>query len=343
MTVAAACAMAPVSLLAGLRRAAAVGALALISCGSSHAQAPVAAPSAALACMTPADTARPKPEYPEAALRLKRSGDVSVELRFAAADEAPAVVFEGERGDRMFEPAVAAYAAQLRIPCMKPGDKPVKVRQSFQFVPNDGRKVVWTTAVDEADAERRRLNACMVAPGYDDRPAYPQRQLERGLSGTVVLRGHFVAADKAPEVEVLDNGGSDAFAASVRGFLEKARVPCLGETPLDTILVYSFRMAGQPQPTLQDVDLATWIRVARPAPSSVFFDMTTMKCPFDVRLTLRQPVLPNVAEELEDDVPARHAFLDWLAHLQAGLEATKAKALYGQQMTIHVPCGMVDL
>ena len=343
MTVAAACAMAPVGLLAGMWRAAVIGALALISSGPLHAQAPAPAPSAALACMTPAGAQRMKPEYPEAALGLKRSGNVSVELRFSAADEAPAVVFEGERGDRIFEPAVAAYAAQLRIPCMKPGDMPVKLRQIFQFVPNDGRKVVWTTAVDEADAERSRLNACTVAPGYADRPAYPQRQLERGLSGTVVLRAHFVAADEAPGIEVLDNGGSDAFAASVQGFLEKARVPCLGKTPLDTILVYKFRMEGQPQPTLKDIDLAAWIRAARPAPSSVFFDMTTMKCPFDVRLTLRQPVLPNVAEELEDDVPARHVFLDWLAHLQAGLEPAKAKELYGQQMTIHIPCGMVDL
>jgi hypothetical protein len=60
-------------------------------------------------------------------------------------------------------------------------------------------------------------------------------------------------------------------------------------------------------------------------------------------LTFKQPFDRNRVEELEEDVPARHAFLDWLAGLELVIPGRKTTDLIDQQMTIHIPCAQVDL
>ena len=162
----------------------------------------------------------------------------------------------------------------------------------------------------------------------------------------VVLR--FTTADAPPTYDVLYDGGDRHFAAAVGPYREAA-------------VAVLQRPTGQRRRPLQipipggavrkrvfnDLTLAQFLLAVTPIPTgSAYFDTTAMKCPFDVRLTFRQPYAQNQVAELEDDVPARHAFIDWLSRQQldaAYLGGTGAAELLDQTMTIRVPCATIDL
>ena len=300
------------------------------------------AASPAERCLSPAVAERVKPVYPAELLRLKRGASFEAEFVFAGPESAPAVRFVNDP-DPEYRDAVEAYAKQLRVPCMDKAGPPVTLKQGFDFVPNDGRKVAWTTPSEPVDSQRRQQLRCVVSDA-NARPDYPVDLLRAGRQGTVVARVRFVAADRPPEVEILDNGGGRRFGENVAGFAEAMRMPCLHDAPVEMMMHYRFVIDGAGRPVLNDLDLKSFLASVKPvAPGSAFFETRTMKCPFDVRLTWQQPYEPNLIAELEEDVPARHAFLDWMAQRQFDLPPRQTNLLLGQQTVVHIPCVTIDL
>jgi hypothetical protein len=304
------------------------------------------ASSPAQRCLFPAVDDRVKPEYPSTLYKLKLGGTVGAEFEFEAPDKAPSVHFDGEPRPEWAR-SIEKYASQLRVPCMTAADKPVRLRQSFAFVPNDGRKVAWTTPVDVANAARSEMLKCIVRPSTD-LISYPGVMERLRVDADVIARLRFFDPKAAPTVQVLSDGGDPAFEGAISDYVQALRVPCLVGGPIDVNFSFQFRVEGGGRPlrrhTLKDLSLVTFLGSVKPvAPGSAFFDTTDMKCPFDVRLTFRQPFELNRIDELDDDVPARHPLLDWLGERELNVDKKLAGELLYQQMTIHIPCLKIDL
>jgi hypothetical protein len=304
------------------------------------------ASSPAQRCLFPAVDDRVKPPYPAELYEAKIGASVAAEFEFRGPDQEPRVsVADGTR--REFERAVRDYARQLRVPCMGAKDGPVKLRQTFDFVPNDGRKVAWTTPIDEANPGRDALLKCIVRPSPEE-VVYPQSMLRAQREASVIARARYFAQDQPPSWEVLYDGGDRAFGNAVGHYLDLLRMPCVGSEAINENITFNFRLdsggGNFKRRVLKDLPLSTFLGVVKPIKAgSVFFDTNTMKCPFDVRLVFKQPFEPNKIQELEEDVPARHAFLDWLGQREINLDRKHAGEFLEQQMTIHIPCATIDL
>ena len=299
-------------------------------------------------CMTPAPGERAKPVYPAWDLEHRHDASVNAEFVFEAPDRAPKVRFLAPDRVASFEKSIEDYAAQLRLPCMARGSAAVVLRQGFDFVPNDGRKVAWTAMSDAADAAREKTLACMVHPTEaEGRVQYPSDMLRAQRPGVVVMRLTFKPGTPEPAVDVLYDGDGRSFTTAVRAYAVALRLPCQKEgTPVPSIMRFRFVIEGDEAPryVLKDLGLKDYLSIAKAVvPGSVSFDTTTMKCPFDVRFTMRQPYGPNRVEVLEEDVPTRRAFADWLATREFELQPRTAANLYGQCMNIHIPCAKIDL
>ena len=329
-----------------LASAAALGAV-LGPAGTAHADPSIElAASPAQRCLFPAADERVKPVYPPKLYEARLGDSVTATFEFSGPDGAPGVDFDGE--PRLeFREAIADYARQLRVPCMDARGGHVKLKQAFDFVPNDGRKVVWTRPYEEADRHRQELMRCIVKPDASE-VHYPQEMVRQGRDAMVVARLSYFDPQQPPKYDILNDGGSHLFANAVARYVDGLRMPCLTGGPVEAIINFNFAIEGGDgslqRRVLKDLPLPTFLAVAKPVPpNSVFFDTNGMKCPFDVRLTFLQPYRPNRVDELEEDVPARHAFLDWLGEREFNLEPKAAAKLYGQQMTLHVPCVKIDL
>lgn len=325
-------------------RLAVAAALGLLAAGAQAQQAELAS-SPAQRCLTPAPDDRVKPVYPPKLYEMKLGETISAEFTFTGPDSRPRVRFEG--GPRQeFADAIEEYAKQLRVPCMGKDDSLVHLHQSFVFTPNDGRKVSWTTPTDADDARRQEQLKCLVRPDASEL-RYPPALVRQAREANVLVRVRFSDPAVAPTWEVVWNGGDRLFGEAVGGYVEQLRLPCLNGAPIEENWEFQFRIEGGgnfKRHVLKDLPLQSFLGAVKPIKSeSVFFDTNTMKCPFDVRLRFRQPVESNKIEELEEDVAARHAFLDWLGEREINLDRKAAGELYGQTMVIHVPCVKIDL
>jgi hypothetical protein len=318
----------------------------LLTAGAAHASGMLGAPpSSAEACLAPALTDRVKPDYPPAMLAIKRGARVHARFTFSGPDRAPSV--EVNDTPHEFAEAVREYAKQLRVPCMVADDAPVTLRQDFDFVPNEGRKVALTLPVDETAAARSSSDRCgvhLTGPGIPA-IAYPEQALHQRLEGNVVVRLHFSDPTLGPEMTVLDNGGSKEFVHAILPSVEALRMACLGKDPVDVQVFYSFQIDGAAnRVVLRDLSLVQFLHAVKAVPPEpAYFDTKLMKCPFDVRLTFRQPWNRNRIDELDEDIEARHAFLNWLSTMELNVDGRAANHVLGQSMLIQVPCTVVDL
>lgn len=271
-------------------------------------------------------------------------GRVEIELSFVAPDAPPHVRlldWQGKEGGA-FEQAVRSHVQGFRVPCMEPDDAPLKLRQQFDFKPDDGRVVYWTQPSDPLAQERQRQLACVTMP--DRRTMAEALAMAGGADSAVaVMRLRFTAADEAPKITVLEGGGSPSRVRSSQKLLRSLRMPCLAGQPVEGIWVLNFITSDQFS-VLRDMGLSTFLRgVDNLEERPVNFDLDAMKCPFDVRLTLMQPYAANPIGEVGASEPLRRPLLTWFSELRLRLPPQTLSKVIGQTMTISVPCGKVTL
>jgi len=308
-----------------------------------HALETTLAPSPAAACLARAPGKTDKLEYPQEKLERKEGGKVPVVLVFRAPDKAPEVTVNELNSNRELIDLVRDYVAGFRLPCMSKGDAPVTLRQDYVFTPNDGRKVVHTTPTDDADPAREEQLRCMVNIHENTKPFYPEQALQEQAHGKYYVKASFDAADKPPTVTWLASGGNRHLERAVEHFLQDLRLPCYSGGPIEFRVLYHYETYGGEIKVLKDLSLRTFLGAVKEAPGPVFFDLNSMECPFDLRVRYYRPYSENVVSELEKSVPERKPLMDWLSTLTLNLGGADTNELLGDEFTLTVPCGKVDL
>lgn len=328
------------------QRLPAIVCLALALAGAAHesaAQTVGAAPSAAQQCLTRAPGHDEPLVYPSELLARKDGARFKVSMTFRGPNAAPWFkVVDDKPIDNTFIRAVREYVAGYRVPCMAEGDPPVVLQQQYVFVPNDGRKVMASAPTDEQARSRQELAKC-VRHEVGTIPDYPEGARVLEIQGKVYLELAFDAPNVPPVVSVHASSDSRLQAAALR-YAQGMRMPCHpGGARHAADLLYEFKLFAGDRKLLKDANVASLVRAAASPSRPAYFDWNTMGCPFDLRLTYYQPHRPNVVRQLETDQPERRAFMDWLAALRLRLDDKTNTAVLGETMTVHVPCGQLDL
>ena len=327
--------------------------LLLALAGSAAAQQQSLAPSAALACLTPAGEAR-APEFPVQAFVDGKSGRVKVQLKFTGPQLRPAVTILASEGDREFVDAVRRHVDTFRLPCQDPGIGQVLVGFDFVFQ-RDQRSVQWHRPVDDDDARRAALLKCAVLLPAAEEVLYPAKALREGVSGRVLVKLRYTTPDQAPEVEVLPSpppGTSREVVAATRQLDEAAgrvgrlyRLPCLQGAPVSSVLLVKFKIARDPgygfKPGLTLRGILPLVKDIRR--QSLDFDTRQMGCPFDLNWDYRQPGIANAVGELGEPHPGRRPLLDWLTAVALDLPPESLASVYGDTAQIQVPCMHIHL
>ena len=307
-------------------------------------QSTTLAPSPALECLTPTAEERNHLEYPPDLYERKDGGTIEVELTFKAADEAPQTRFI-DPDDQAFaglKDAVRKHVRRFRVPCLAAGSPPVKMRQTYVFVPNDGRKAVASEPVDDAVAHRRALAACMSHVDRQVRPEYPTYARRFDEQGTVVVLVTFTRPDAPPELKVLASAAK-SLEKSVADHVAGLRLPCYDGEPVKFSQIYTFKLDGSSRTLIKDTDLKRLLASARQPLEPAFFDFGTMGCPFDLRVQYLRPHLSNSVREVDNARPERKPFLDWLSRVTLNLDDKTNTAVLGDTFTVQVPCGTLSL
>lgn len=330
-----------------LRRAAGCALLAWAVCGQAAA-APNAtlAPSAALACLTPAAKDRGQVAYPPELLARKDGATVPVELVFKDGRSAPEMKLRGDwrdAPDRRFVDAVQDHVQSWRVPCMADAGPPTRLQIDFDFVPNDGRKVMASGPHDTAQQDRRRQLACLTHVDGEAKPTYPAIAQGQGEQGHFVYRMVFSAPDQPPATTLLAYNGPRSLSHATEHFQRGLRLPCLQGAPVSSLQVYNFKIEGGSRDVLRDMSLLELLQSTVNVPQPAYFDLQTMGCPFALRLTYYQPHASNTVQQLDNTHPARQALMDWLSRFQLRLPERLNTSLVGQSATVSVPCGTIDL
>lgn len=314
--------------------------LAWMVAGSASAVELLPERSAAAKCLTPPQE-RPVPLiYPSESLRRMAAGTVRIELTFTDPAGAPQVqLLPGEEVDPALVAAVRGHVDQYRVPCLVPGGEPVRFRQEFVFSPNDGKKVTWTRPQhDDASAANR---TCVAHVDKGSSPDWPLRV--KDSVGKVLLQMSFVAPDRAPAIEVLGIDANHPFARAAADWAVGLRAPCLS-TPFVARQLFVFMHEGLADVKLRDMPLTTFLRSVRAvAELPVFFDFRTMGCPFEVKVRYWRPYEFNAVGEVGNSLATRRPFLDWLSGLELDIKPEQQRLVLGDEFTLAVPCGTLDL
>ncbi|WP_295639430.1 hypothetical protein [uncultured Methylibium sp.] len=281
--------------------------------------------------------------YPKDAADRKEAAVVRVKLTFKSADAAPSVDVLYNSGRAAFAGVVQDHVKTYRLPCLTASAAPVSATQEFQFVPGDGRKVIWSEPRPDADEGDEAMAACLKTKG---RPEYPYRALRDGVQGTVLARMTFAGPDAAPQTEIVFDGGSAALANAVKAYVRGYRLPCLEaiRAPVTATQQFTFLVDAESIYVLKDASLKQFLGVIDGLDTQrVRFDLNTMGCPFDLRFTLYQPYQPNAVGEVGTSDPNRRELLEWLKTISLKLPPEAKRLVIGDSMTVAVPCGVLDL
>jgi hypothetical protein len=312
--------------------------------GAAWGQDTALAPSPALECMTPSTEARNRLQYPPEMLERRDEGTIEVELTFKAADEPPQTRFI-DPDDQAFDglkDAVRKHVRGFRVPCLAAGSPPVKMRQTYVFVANDGRKAVASEPVDESTQHRRALGACLTHVNQRPRPEYPTYARRFDEQGPVVVTITFTRPDGPPELKVLA-AAAKSLQKAVTEHIEGLRLPCYDGQPVTFSQIYQFKLDGAARTLIADTTLARLLASAKQPLEPVYFDFGTMGCPFDLRIHYTRPHLRNGVMQLDNAHPERQPLMDWLSRLTLNLNDKTNTAVVGDWFTVHVPCGTLDL
>lgn len=316
---------------------------ALMMVGTAAAQTIAVSPSAAQRCLTRGEFLLGTPAFPQESFERRDAGRVLVELTFSRPDAAPSVNVIEDAGGQPFVASVRTFVDAYRVPCLEAGQS-ATLRQEFVFKPTDGRRAYFSPPVD-ADARRQeRLQACIAHQSPNERVPYPNEAAKRGEHGSVIVKLTFSDATSPPAIAVLDDVGSSALRRSAVLHAEGHRMPCHVGAPVEYVQFYNYQFEGDSRVRLNDMPLTTFLRnVKGIEQANAYFDFTTMGCPFEVRLTLRQPFTANGVGELGAPHLERRFFLDWLRRRELNVDAKTLRAVVAQETTIAVPCTILSL
>lgn len=308
------------------------------------AQEVMLAPSPFLECMAPTPGSPTAPVYPEHLLEAKTSARMSVEIEFSGPDSVPQVRIAKHPYDAEFDDAIKRYARTLRLPCMPVGAKPVVLTQRYVFNPTDGRKAMPPQTEDAAHLARQDMVDCLKHVNGQVRIQYPREALRQVRQGKVMARMRFTNATEPPKVSYLAEIGGKEFRESLDGHLAGQRLTCLkpGDGPVDLDIYYIFTIEGESQATFKDMSLQTFLGIVK-TPPPISADLTSMACPFDVRLRYLQPHTLNQVVEVETTNPARKPLLEWLRKLRLNVTQAVNDRVFADQFTVSVPCGKIEL
>lgn len=282
--------------------------------------------------------------YPEGMAEKGFGATIRVRLSFHAPDKEPDAEVFYDTAAGPFRAAVLRHVSGYRMPCMSTGAPPVVVTREFQFVAGDGRKVHWAPLREDARPSRHGRLACVT--GAAAPPPYPASSIDQVTRGTVFVRFAFVSPDEPPDVRILFDGGSKRFAKLIESHVSGYRLPCMqaGEPPIWVEQQFQFRLDGDPGNLLRDAMLVDFLRAIKlPQVAGPRFDFQTMGCPFDVRFVLRRPYMSNAVGEVGKPDPNRREFVEWLRSVDFKLQGKQLDMAIGNQMTVSVPCSVLDL
>lgn len=299
------------------------------------------APSPAT-CMSPPAQQRGTPDYPQDLWVAGTPGRVLVELIFTGPDLRPEVKILRSEGGPEFVESVRRHVRDLRLPCLESADIPARVRIDFDFKPVE-RKAVASAAVDPDRAEQERQLACVVN-GDGPAPAFPMEARRSGVQGRVLVEMRFVNANGPPEVTLISRPASKVFLPSVARWAEQFRMPCHAGRPVPTRWTLVYRIAGDERYGFKKIRLVEFLGSIRGLESmQAQFDFNAMGCPFEIRLQYVQPQRRNVVVEINEPLPQRQPFLDWLAGAELKISDRDQDAVFGDSVVLAVPCGKFDL
>ena len=298
------------------------------------------APSDAVSCLTMPDEQRGGPEYPFAALKLGRIGRVKMQAEFTGPDRRPEMTVLESEGDDTFIDAVKSHVRTWRVPCL--GSSPARLVREFVFKPDD-RKVYYGETRDADDPARLAKLACQANSLDGAKPAYPRDAERIGLQGRVLARVRYSRPDEPPTVELYARPRTAALQGAVRDWLQHQRLPCLGDEPITTNMVFIFRL-GDDAWGLKPLTLLELLsRMKGLDECAVAIDTAPMGCPFVLRFWYRQPAMRNVVGAIGSDEPARQPLLELLRALELDLPERSLDAVFGDTTTVTVPCLKIDL
>lgn len=307
------------------------------------------AQQAALACMTPDAAGRAALKYPEKPLEYADGGTVTVDLTFSAPGRAPRIeILPQPRGKAVWpemEHAVRQHVETFRVPCLPADSPPVTVRQEFVFrVDDEPRKVAGNNVEMESrpDTPAARWGHCLTHVDPKATLEYYDRERERELQDSVVLRLAFTDPEQPPDITELASQHTP-MARRTLAYAQGLRLPCLppGER-VSLVRIYQFRLLGGDRVFLRDMALVPFLSQAKDIPSARF-NLNDMACPFEVRLTYRQPTLPNHVAQLGTSDARREPLLQWLTTLTLKLPKQQQMLAFDQSMVLSIPCGSIDL
>lgn len=302
----------------------------------------------ALACIVKPEG---PPAYPSGMAERKVGSLVRVRMTFAAADAAPEVEVFYNSGETAFGESVKRHVRAYRLPCMPANAAPVIAAQEFRFSPTDARQVFWSPERSERGMTEALLASCLSfgtgKPTYlpSTRPSWITSR--KGQHGTVLADIRFDGVDLPPTVNILFDGGSAHLANIVLDFVSaQYRFTCgsASDFPVGGTQAFAFRVVGEPELRLKDVDLRTFVGALKDIDrKGAVFDFASMSCPFEVELHMYRPHAENGVGQVGAVDPNRREFIEWLKGATLSLKGDAARELVGAAMRISVPCGKLDL
>lgn len=301
------------------------------------------APSPAVACLTLPAGVPARPDYPDEALQVKDGGVVRVQLVFRGPDQKPEVKILRSATRDLFDEAVEKHVRQYRVPCMQPGDGPVTLLQEYAFDPDGRSRVMASATRDDADPARSEQMKCMRHKIANSQPVYPRESVLRDEQGTLLVKLVFTAPDQPPALEWVAATPYQRLRSAVREYALGLRLPCLRDGPVALIMAKKFVIVDGPRAVLKDGKLMELLGASKDLAKPVFFDLNTMACPFDLRISYYRPFAANTIEQLDTLNPARAPLLHWLAGMTLDLNEAQQLELYGSKLIVSVPCGKLKL
>ncbi|MFT7775699.1 hypothetical protein [Roseateles sp.] len=281
------------------------------------------------------------PRYPRRDELDLGQGAMRVLLKFSRPDGAPEVQVLFNSAREAMQDQVHDYVGAYRLPCLGPDDGTVTAVQDFLFDGSD-RDPVTVPEPTRADASAH----CMVLPRFDMQygGGHSKYRVEH-----VRIEATFAGVgDQPPEVQVVFARASNRFEQAVRERVAQYRMPCrtAKDKPFTMMQQFTYSGSGQRFGLTRDrFPLMEFLGQTRePGKLKARFDLRTMGCPFSVDFMLGGGAVAHEASVNGPIDPNKVAFLRWLEGLQISFASREvADDLFGTQLQIDVPCGLLDL